>query len=151
MARSFSVSFLASAKNGELSLKRIERIKRRDQGFSDKSQTITHNKSHTIKSHMIKIHELGCGCEDGADSSTSQTYSKKRSPGVKASRVSGMKTVVEEKTVNKFENMWSIKHMDLEAKERLSKMRLLESLIGKKEPLAEYEEALKKNLINELL
>uniref|UniRef100_A0A0D3A1A9 Uncharacterized protein n=1 Tax=Brassica oleracea var. oleracea TaxID=109376 RepID=A0A0D3A1A9_BRAOL len=56
---SLSISFLISAKNGELSLKRIERIKRRDQGFSDKSQTITHNKSHTIKSHMIKYHGSG--------------------------------------------------------------------------------------------
>ncbi|WZZ57375.1 hypothetical protein YC2023_057482 [Brassica napus] len=32
-------------------------IKRHDHGFSDKSQTIVHNKSHTIKSHMIKVRE----------------------------------------------------------------------------------------------
>ncbi|KAF3513924.1 hypothetical protein F2Q69_00008213 [Brassica cretica] len=31
-------------------------------------------------------------------------------------------------------------------KDRLSKMRLLESLIAKKDPLAEYEEALKKKM-----
>ena len=36
-------------------------------------------------------------------------------------------------------------------KERLSKMSLLDSLIAKKEPLADYEEALKKKLITELL
>ena len=36
-------------------------------------------------------------------------------------------------------------------KERLSTMSLLDSLIGKKEPLAEYEEALKKKLINDLM
>ena len=37
-------------------------------------------------------------------------------------------------------------------KERLSKMSLLDSLIAKKkEPLAEYEEAIKKKLINDLL
>ncbi|KAF2537706.1 hypothetical protein F2Q68_00022037 [Brassica cretica] len=50
--RSLSVSFLSSAENGELCLRRIGRY---DRGFSDKSQTIIHNKSHTIKGHMIKI------------------------------------------------------------------------------------------------
>ncbi|KAF2599059.1 hypothetical protein F2Q68_00011319 [Brassica cretica] len=47
--------------------------------------------------------------------------------------------------------MWSIKQHDLAMKDRLSKMRLLESLIAKKYPLAEYEEALKKKLDDELL
>ncbi|KAF2562491.1 hypothetical protein F2Q70_00018711 [Brassica cretica] len=47
--------------------------------------------------------------------------------------------------------MWTIKHGDLAMKERLSKMSLLDSLIGKKEPLVEYEEALKKKLINDLI
>ena len=68
--------------------------------------------------------------EDGADSSTSQADSKKRPSGVKASKASGKKTVVEDKIVNKFENMWTIKQKDLEAKEHLSKMRMLKSLIG---------------------
>ncbi|KAF8117431.1 hypothetical protein N665_0010s0008, partial [Sinapis alba] len=40
---------------------------------------------------------------------------------------------------------------DLAMKEKLSKMSLLDSLLAKKESLAEYEEALKKKLINELL
>ena len=47
--------------------------------------------------------------------------------------------------------MWSIKQQDLVIKERLSKMRLLDSLLAKKEPLADYEEALNKKLINGLL
>ena len=47
--------------------------------------------------------------------------------------------------------MWSIKKEDFAMKERLSRMKLLESLIAKQEPLAEYEEALKKKLISELL
>ena len=89
-------------------------------------------------------------CEDGADSSTSQADSKKRPPGVKASKPSGKKTVDQEKQVKEFERIWTIKQKDMEAKERLSKMSLLESLIGKKEPLPEYEEALKKKLINDL-
>jgi len=36
-------------------------------------------------------------------------------------------------------------------KERMSRMKLLESLIAKQEPLADYEEALKKKLISELM
>ena len=36
-------------------------------------------------------------------------------------------------------------------KEKLSKIKLLDSLIAKQEPLADYEEALKKKLINELM
>ncbi|KAG2310725.1 hypothetical protein Bca52824_022282 [Brassica carinata] len=55
------------------------------------------------------------------------------------------------KELNEFQSMWSIKKHDLDMKERLSKMRLVESLIAKQEPLAEYEEALKKKLITELL
>ena len=52
----------------------------------------------------------------------------------------------EEKAMKEFETMWSIRQQDLGIKERLSKMRLLDSLIAKKEPLVEYEEALKKKL-----
>jgi len=71
--------------------------------------------------------------------------------GVKASKTRGKKPLVEGKEVAEFESMWSIKKQDLAFKERLSKMKLLESLFAKKDPLAEYEEALKKKLITELL
>ncbi|XP_013594880.1 PREDICTED: glutathione S-transferase T3-like [Brassica oleracea var. oleracea] len=67
------------------------------------------------------------------------------------SKAHGKKTVAEEKAMKEFETMWSIRQHDLALKERLSKMRLLYSLIAKKKPLLEYEEALKKKLINELL
>ena len=43
-----------------------------------------------------------------------------------------------------------MRQVDLAAKERLSQLSLLKSLIGKKEPLPEYEETLKKKLINDL-
>ena len=75
----------------------------------------------------------------------------KRPPGVKASKARGKKSVAEEKAMKEFETMWSIRQQDLAQKERLSKMRLLDSRIAKKEPLVEYEEELKKKLINELL
>lgn len=59
--------------------------------------------------------------------------------------------MAEGKTLSEFRSMWSIKKENLAMKEKLSKMKLLDSLIAKQEPLAEYEEALKKKLINELL
>ena len=89
-------------------------------------------------------------CEDGADSKTSQATENKRPPGVKASKASGKKKVVDEKNLDEFETMWMIKQLDLAAKEKLSKMNMLQSLLGKNEPLADYEESLKKKLINDL-
>ncbi|XP_013608002.1 PREDICTED: glutathione S-transferase T3-like [Brassica oleracea var. oleracea] len=85
-------------------------------------------------------------CEDGGDSSSSQANDMKWPPGVKASKARGKQTMGEEKAMKEFETMWSIRQQDLGIKERLSKMRLLDSLIAKKEPLVEYEEALKKKL-----
>ncbi|KAF3524430.1 hypothetical protein F2Q69_00046959 [Brassica cretica] len=89
--------------------------------------------------------------EDGPDSSTSEATASKRPPGVKAAKASGKKTVVETVDLNKFQSMWTIKQQALAVKERLSKMSLLDSLIGKKEPLAEHEEILKSKLLNNLL
>ena len=89
--------------------------------------------------------------EDGPDSSTSEATASKRPPGVKAAKASGKKTGVETVDLNKFQSMWTIKQQELAVKERLSKMSLLDSLIGKKEPLAEHEEILKSKLINDLL
>ncbi|KAF2598550.1 hypothetical protein F2Q68_00011837 [Brassica cretica] len=68
-------------------------------------------------------------CEDGADSSSSQATCSKRPPGVKAAKMSAKKPVVDENTMNEFQKMWTIKQQDLAAKERLSKMSLLDSLI----------------------
>ena len=44
-----------------------------------------------------------------------------------------------------------MKKEDMAMKERLTKMKLLDSLIAKPEPLADYEEELKKKLITDLL
>ncbi|KAF3586430.1 hypothetical protein F2Q69_00032115 [Brassica cretica] len=57
----------------------------------------------------------------------------------------------EENSVNRFQSMWDIKQKELEVKERLSKMSILDSLIAKKEPLADYEEALNKKFISDLM
>lgn len=69
---------------------------------------------------------------------------------MKAAKASGKKKVVAEQNAEEFETLWTIKQRDLEAKERLTKMNLLQSLISKNEPLADYEEDLKKTLINQL-
>ena len=56
----------------------------------------------------------------------------------------------EGKGIKEYERIWSIKQEDLCRKERLSKICLLDWLLAKTEPLAEYEETLKKKLITEL-
>ncbi|XP_013633221.1 PREDICTED: glutathione S-transferase T3-like [Brassica oleracea var. oleracea] len=98
-------------------------------------------------------------CEDGSQSSTSHATDYKagetdegtaRPTGVKAAKSRGKKKMEEGKGLTELERMWSIKQEDLTRKERLSKLGLLDRLLAKTEPLAEYEEALKKNLINEL-
>ncbi|KAG2259189.1 hypothetical protein Bca52824_078483 [Brassica carinata] len=75
----------------------------------------------------------------------------KRPAGVKAAKASGKKTVAEENAMKEFHSMLSLKQQDLAVKDRMSKMRLLESLIAKKDPLVEYVEALKKKLVDELM
>ena len=89
-------------------------------------------------------------CEDGAQSSTSHATGEvdegmARPPGVKAAKSRGKKPL-EGKGLCEFEQMWNIRQEDLSRKERLTKMGLL----AKPEPLPEYEECLKKKLINEL-
>ncbi|KAG2268336.1 hypothetical protein Bca52824_062891 [Brassica carinata] len=59
--------------------------------------------------------------------------------------------MVDGKELSEFQTMWSIKKQDLALKERMSKMKVLDSLIAKQGPLADYEEALKKKLIHELM
>ncbi|KAF8050360.1 hypothetical protein N665_0770s0007 [Sinapis alba] len=88
--------------------------------------------------------------DDCGETSNSQGEPK-RPAGVKAAKASGKKTIEEDKTLREFESMWVIKQQDLAAKEKLSKMSLLDSLLAKKEPLAEYEEALKKKLISDIM
>ena len=73
-----------------------------------------------------------------------------RPTGVKAAKARGKRMMVEGKDLAEFQSLWSIKKEDLAMKEKLSKMRLLESLIAKQE-LDEYEERLEKKLITELL
>ena len=54
--------------------------------------------------------------------------------------------MVEGKDLSGFERMWTIKKEVLAVKERLGKMKLLDSLIAKQGTLGDEEEALKKKL-----
>ncbi|KAL1191392.1 Glutathione S-transferase T3 [Cardamine amara subsp. amara] len=102
-------------------------------------------------------------CDDGSQSSSTRTDGRvnldddhsdvnTRPPGVKASKARGKKpmTPTSEK-LSEFQTMWSIKEKDLAMKEKLSKMSILDSLIGKTEPLSEIEVALKDKLITDML
>ncbi|XP_018462958.1 uncharacterized protein LOC108834094 [Raphanus sativus] len=97
-------------------------------------------------------------CDDGAQSESSQATSNlgdeptNRPPGVKAAkRASGKRSIADHLSASEFQTMWSIKERDLAAKERLSKMSLLDRLIAKKDSLTEYEEALNNKLISDML
>lgn len=98
--------------------------------------------------------------EGGAYSSSSKKTSpveeeaSPRPPGVKASKGKAKKRDTSEESeassLLKFERMWEIKEKDLAWKERLSKQRLVDSLIAKTE-LSELELSLKNKLIAEML
>ncbi|XP_013654185.2 glutathione S-transferase T3-like [Brassica napus] len=98
-------------------------------------------------------------CEDDSEMmehSATADGGTKRPQGVKAAKRCSKermskKTVLDGNDLSNFQTMWGIKKQDLDMKERLSKMKLLDSLIAKPEPLAAYEEGLKKKLIDELM
>ncbi|XP_013608304.1 PREDICTED: glutathione S-transferase T3-like [Brassica oleracea var. oleracea] len=90
--------------------------------------------------------------DDGAQSSSSYattTDGEHCPPDVKASKRASAKKTNED--ISELQSLCAIKEKDLEVKEKLSKMGLLQTLIAKTEPLSEFEEALKKNLITEML
>ena len=96
-------------------------------------------------------------CEDGGEEASSQAttngdHPAKRLVGVKAAKGGGGKRPIgDQLSASEFQGMWSLKEKNLAAKERLKKMGLLESLIAKKEPLSQFEEALRDKLITEML
>ncbi|KAG2306321.1 hypothetical protein Bca52824_026069 [Brassica carinata] len=98
-------------------------------------------------------------CEDGQSSTshTSETntgeadQASKRPPGVMAAKGHGKKTNAEGKALAEFEGIMDLKREDMIRKERLSKIKILDRLMAKPEPLGEGEEALKNKLITEML
>ncbi|KAF2540291.1 hypothetical protein F2Q68_00029863 [Brassica cretica] len=125
---------------GSISLSTAELDQRQD--GSDEEDINGHNGSRYIKVGVRWFGSRWFGSRD--------IKATIRPPGVKASKGFGKKTMAEGKRLTEFQSLWSIRKEDIAAKERLTKMKLLESLV-RKEELAEYEEALKKKLIDELL
>ncbi|XP_033141171.1 glutathione S-transferase T3-like [Brassica rapa] len=78
-----------------------------------------------------------------------------RPPGVKAAKAgSGKGSKCPEanagKGLSQFQTMWTIKKEDLVLKEKLGKIKLLNTLLAREGPLAASEETLKEQLITEL-
>ncbi|XP_048599684.1 glutathione S-transferase T3-like [Brassica napus] len=110
-----------------------------------------HKKKLTLEHAWKELRNDQKWCEfSSPKTTTSDEQATIRPAGDKASKRHGKKTMADGKALNEFESMWRIRKEDLAAKERLTKMRLLDSLIGK-EYLAEYKVAFKKKLIDELL
>ncbi|XP_013624009.1 PREDICTED: glutathione S-transferase T3-like [Brassica oleracea var. oleracea] len=107
---------------------------RHDQKWSDLSSACSQGDSKRKKldngSHLARPL-----ADDGAT----------RPPDVKAAKARGKKQVSDGKDVDEFQKMWRIKQEDLVIKKKLSKMKLLDRLMAKQEPLDDGEEALKKN------
>uniref|UniRef100_A0A1J3G2K0 Glutathione S-transferase T3 n=1 Tax=Noccaea caerulescens TaxID=107243 RepID=A0A1J3G2K0_NOCCA len=98
-------------------------------------------------------------CNDGSQVGNSDDFTSvdgqatERPPGVKAAKNRGKKKVEEGKSVldlEKLESVWSIKKADMALRERVSKMAMLESILAKKEPLSEIDEAIKQKLFSEM-
>ena len=94
-------------------------------------------------------HSASSKCPEA--NSTDDDETTNRPPGVKAAKAGSKKTMGDGKDLSKFQTIWSIKKEDLALKEKLSKIKLLETLIAKQGPLADYEETLKQKLITELM
>ncbi|ESQ27591.1 hypothetical protein EUTSA_v10019661mg [Eutrema salsugineum] len=72
--------------------------------------------------------------------------------GVKAAKAKGKNSIEELKVpLAEFQTMWTIKERDNAHQEKMSKLVILQCLLGKKETLTEYEEDFKKNLISEMM
>ncbi|WZZ19477.1 hypothetical protein YC2023_112566 [Brassica napus] len=80
---------------------------------------------------------------------TAEPTEEERPPGVKAAKGKNKKNAKGEETLSQFQTMWEIKQKDLVSKDRITKMRLLDRLLAKQEPLDEVENDLRKKLILE--
>ncbi|KAG2248893.1 hypothetical protein Bca52824_088521 [Brassica carinata] len=123
--------------------------------FGNLSDTVSLSSSEVPKKAKNESSSKRRKCGDGSHSASSQVNENdegtNHSIGVKVAKARGKRPVVEGKELSDFQSMWSLKKADLQLKERLSKMRMLESLVAKQSPLADYYEALKKKLIAELI
>ncbi|XP_024015281.1 glutathione S-transferase T3-like [Eutrema salsugineum] len=120
---------------------------RNDQKWAELSTLKTDHPSKKRRSEEVpftpspEVEEISAG-EHGQGS--------KRPPGVKAAKAKGKRPTSEAKSAVEFGGMWVFREKEMALKERLSKISLLDSLIARKDTLAEYEDNLKKTLIQQL-
>lgn len=87
--------------------------------------------------------------EDASEpSSTNVGEGEIRPEGIKAAKA--RRNSSQGKAVENYRNMWELKMEDLAKKEKLSKLAVLDTLLTRKEPLSESEEAVKNILLAEL-
>ncbi|KAF3490243.1 hypothetical protein F2Q69_00055973 [Brassica cretica] len=101
------------------------------------------------KLHRTTDYNIKTASESVKDNDAEVDDGTNRPPGVKAAKARGKKKPMVEKS--EFQTMCTIKQEDLVVKERLGKMKLLDSLIAKEEPLDDEEAALKKKFFLELM
>ncbi|XP_010495554.1 PREDICTED: glutathione S-transferase T3-like [Camelina sativa] len=122
-----------------------------------------HHEQKWCSSNALRGHENSKRTKldvSGTYSSSSNTTShleeeaNQRPPGVKASKrkanKSGRGTKTEVNSLQKLEKAWEIREKEIAARERISKQRLLESLVGRTD-LPEPKINLRKNLTDEML
>ncbi|XP_013608290.1 PREDICTED: glutathione S-transferase T3-like [Brassica oleracea var. oleracea] len=80
-------------------------------------------------------------------SSNNVVDTESRSEGIKAAKAK--RNTAKGKSVAEYATIWEMKKEDLEMKERLSKLAILDTLLAKKEPLSEAEEVVKNKLLAE--
>uniref|UniRef100_A0A0D3ASC5 Myb-like domain-containing protein n=1 Tax=Brassica oleracea var. oleracea TaxID=109376 RepID=A0A0D3ASC5_BRAOL len=131
--------------NKKFTLEHARKELRNDQKWSELSTAKAEGSSKKRKSMDVSHSASSKAIDvDSGDESTT------RPPRVKAAKARYKKPIGDAKNYEEFQTMWSLKKEDLTMKKELSKIKLLETLIAKEGPLADYEETLKKKLINEL-
>ncbi|KAG2280719.1 hypothetical protein Bca4012_049145 [Brassica carinata] len=78
-------------------------------------------------------------------SSNNVVDTESRPKGIKAAKAK--RNTAKGKSVAEYATIWEMKKEDLEMKERLSKLAILDTLLAKKEPLSEAEEVVKNKLL----
>ncbi|XP_024007953.1 glutathione S-transferase T3-like [Eutrema salsugineum] len=120
---------------------------RNDQKWAELSTLKT---DHTSKKRRSEDVHVSPSPEVEETSDGEHGQGSKRPPGVKAAKAKGKRPPSEAKTAVEFGGMWVFREKEMALKERLSKIALLDSLIARKDTLADYEEDLKKTLIQQL-
>ncbi|KAG2298154.1 hypothetical protein Bca52824_034626 [Brassica carinata] len=86
--------------------------------------------------------------EVGSQSSSTNVGEQEiRLEGIKAAKA--RRNSSQGKVVEDYKSMWELKTEDLAMKEKLSKLAILDTLLAKKDPLSESEEAVKNKLLAE--